>query len=104
MRPPFAPLALDRVAAAHPHIAALRDAVQAAEAARADLEWADDYCMTSGSWDRANRRVLEATRALNAALLAQIEQQAAQITAQGEAVAADLRRIEAIARDAMATP
>lgn len=96
--------AMDAIAAAHPHIAALRDAVRAAEAARSDVEWSDDYCMTSGSWDRANRRVLEATRALNAALMALIEQQAAQITAQGEAVAADLRRIEAIARDAMAAP
>ena len=79
----------------HPHIAALRvKLARAIDAARC-VEFADDFAATNGAMAAAHRVVRHCQDELIRALAAQIE-------ADCEAAAANLRHIETYARDAIA--
>lgn len=76
-------------------IAGLRAELAAAEDALAGLEQADGFCHTNGAWAAQQRVIRRCQDAL-------IRAMADQISADCETAAANLRRIEIIARDAMA--
>lgn len=78
-------------------LAAIEADIAAAERARDDLLYSDDLAVTNGAYDRANGLVLRLRRELTDAQVATIQQSAADIVA-------EMRRIEALARDAMAAP
>lgn len=50
------------------------------------VQQADDFCMTSGSYDRAQSSLTAARRALTDAQVAHIQNMAAEIAARGEAL------------------
>lgn len=67
-------------------VAAAEERVRLAEAEFQRVQQADDFCMTSGSYDRAQSSLTAARRALTEAQVAHIQNMAADITARGEAL------------------
>lgn len=65
--------------------------IAAAERARDDLLYSDDFAATNGAYDRANGLVLRLRRELTDAQVAQIERAGADIVARGQQIAATLR-------------
>lgn len=65
-------------------LSAIEVDIAAAERARDDLLYSNDFAMTSGAYDRAAAEVLRLRRELTAAQMATIEQQSAEIVAAGQ--------------------